>query len=201
MCQPAAIQALDRMSDGALHQGVVAKRLPPNLFELDAVIDDFAARQTPPLLLALDKVQDPQNLGACLRVADAAGVDAVITLKDGAAPLTGAVCKAASGAMDTVPIVMCTNLARAFRALKAAGVWIIGAADSAPISYFEADYRSPSCLVVGAEGRGLRHLTAAHCDLQVAIPMHGAVDSLNVATATAVCLFEASRQRTAGSPA
>ena len=152
-------------------------------------------RPTPPLLLVLDGVQDPHNLGACLRTADAAGVSAVIVPRDRAAGLTPTVRKVASGAAETMPLIQVVNLARTLRWLKERDVWIVGADDQAPKSLFEAPLSGALALVLGAEGPGLRRLTREHCDLLVAIPMAGAVESLNVSVAAGVLLFEAARQR------
>jgi 23S rRNA (guanosine2251-2'-O)-methyltransferase len=149
----------------------------------------------PPFLLILDGVQDPHNLGACLRSADAAGVDAVILPKDRSAPLSATARKVACGAAETVPVIRVTNLARSLRAIRDAGVWLYGAAGDAQQSLYEADLSGPLALVLGGEGRGLRRLTREHCDVLMAIPMAGSVSSLNVSVATGICLFEARRQR------
>ncbi|HHO68213.1 MAG TPA: 23S rRNA (guanosine(2251)-2'-O)-methyltransferase RlmB, partial [Gammaproteobacteria bacterium] len=149
-------------------------------------------------LLVLDGVQDPHNLGACLRSADAAGVHAVIVPRDRAAPLNGAARKVACGAADAVPLVRVTNLARTLRGLRDAGIWIYGAAGDAPQTLYEADLSGPLALVLGGEGKGLRRLTREHCDGLIAIPMAGSVSSLNVSVAAGICLFEARRQRAIG---
>ena len=148
-----------------------------------------------PLFLVLDHVQDPHNLGACLRTADAAGVRGVIITKDQAAGLSPVVAKVASGAAEAVPLYRVTNLARTLQWLKEAGLWIVGAAGEAPRSVFETDLNLPMALVMGAEGKGMRRLTRESCDLLVKIPMAGTVESLNVSVATGVLLFEAVRQR------
>jgi 23S rRNA (guanosine2251-2'-O)-methyltransferase len=153
--------------------------------------------QGEPLLLLLDGVTDPHNLGACLRVADGAGAHAVIAPKDHAVAINGTVAKVASGAAETVPYLMVTNLSRSIAALKEHGIRVVGAADDAPQTLHQADLRGPLALVLGAEGKGLRHLTRTSCDALVRIPMHGAVESLNVSVAAGVCLFEARRQRDA----
>jgi len=150
---------------------------------------------TQPLLLVLDGVTDPHNLGACLRVADGAGVHAVIAPKDHAAGINATVAKVASGAADTVPYFMVTNLARTLGELKERNIWVVGTSDQAPKTIYQADLRGPLALVLGAEGQGLRQLTSKSCDELVRIPMHGAVESLNVSVASAVCLYEARRQR------
>ncbi|OOG25382.1 23S rRNA (guanosine(2251)-2'-O)-methyltransferase RlmB [Thioalkalivibrio denitrificans] len=187
---------LERLCPGVRHQGVVAEGdALPALTEAD--LPERAAQAQDPLLLVLDGVTDPHNLGACLRTADAAGVMAVVVPKDRAAGLTPAVRKVASGAAESVPLVQVTNLARTLDALKAAGVWVAGTDDHAPQSLYQADLKGPLALVLGAEGQGMRRLTRDRCDLLVSIPMLGSVSSLNVSVAAGVCLFEAVRQRQA----
>jgi 23S rRNA (guanosine2251-2'-O)-methyltransferase len=187
---------LDRMVDGLRHQGAVA-RLRPGAESAAAGDFDVFLAELPAgaLLLVLDGVQDPHNLGACLRSADAAGVHAVIVPKDNSAPLSAVARNVASGAAESVPLYRVTNLARALRGLKEQGVWLIGAADDASATLFEADLTGPTALVLGGEGPGLRRLTREECDLLVHIPMAGTVSSLNVSVAAGVCLFEAVRQR------
>jgi 23S rRNA (guanosine2251-2'-O)-methyltransferase len=163
---------------------------------LDPLLGDL---DHPPLLLVLDGVTDPHNLGACLRSADAAGVDAVIAPRDRAGGLTPVACKVASGAAESVPFVQVTNLARTLRQLQTVHhCYVVGAAGEAATSLFAADLRGPLALVMGAEGEGLRRLTRETCDLLVCLPMAGRVESLNVSVATGVCLFEAVRQRARG---
>lgn len=184
---------LDRMTGHARHQGVVASIDPAKGFiALDDVLDATAATS---LLLVLDGVQDPHNLGACLRVADAFGVDAVIAPRDRAAGLNATVAKVASGAAESVPFVTVTNLARALRAIRECGVWIVGAADDAANDLRSVKLTGAVAWVFGAESEGLRRLTREHCDELVRIPMLGTVASLNVAVAAGVCLFETLRQR------
>ncbi|HGX92090.1 MAG TPA: 23S rRNA (guanosine(2251)-2'-O)-methyltransferase RlmB, partial [Candidatus Tenderia sp.] len=146
-------------------------------------------------LLILDGVQDPHNLGACLRSADAAGVDAVIVPKDKAAGLTPVVRKVACGAAESVPFYQVTNLARTLRELQELGVWLVGAAGEADTTVYQADLKGSLAIVMGAEEKGLRRLTREHCDSLIKIPMAGTVESLNVSVATGICLFEAVRQR------
>ena len=157
--------------------------------------DLLDAVEGPPLVLALDGVTDPHNLGACLRVADGAGVHAVVAPKDHAVGLNATVAKVASGAAETVPYLMVTNLARSLNELKERDIRIVGTSDDAPITLYEADLKGPLALVLGAEGKGMRQLTRKTCDLLVRIPMLGAVESLNVSVAAGVCLYEARRQR------
>ncbi len=187
---------LDGMTGHARHQGVTARVEEVALHvRLDDLLDDLAA---PPLLLVLDGVQDPHNLGACLRVADAAGVHAVIAPKDRAVGLNATVAKVASGAAESVPYITVTNLARTLREIKERGVWLVGSDDSAPQNLFQATLTGPLAMVMGAEGSGLRRLTRELCDLLIHIPMAGTVQNLNVSVATGVCLFEAVRQRLVG---
>ncbi len=175
------------------HQGVAARVQPlPQNHSLDDLLDSV---QGPPLLLVLDGVTDPHNLGACLRVADGAGAHAVIAPKDHAVGINATVAKVASGASETVPYFMVTNLARTLGELKERGIWCIGASDDAPKTLYQTDLTVPLALVLGAEGDGMRQLTRKTCDALVSIPMRGAVESLNVSVASGVCLYEALRQR------
>ena len=187
------------------HQGVVARvqalvqthSLDELLERLEASHADVPlAQRVQPLLLVLDGVTDPHNLGACLRVADGAGAHAVIAPKDHAAGINATVAKVASGAAETVPYFMVTNLARTLGELKERNIWVIGTSDTATQTVYDADLRGPVALVLGAEGDGMRQLTAKTCDQLVRIPMQGAVESQNVSVASGVCLFEAVRQRT-----
>ncbi len=187
---------LDVLVGGERHQGVVAEcnvaaspQLALNIPELLSGIDGA------PFLLVLDGVQDPHNLGACLRSADAAGVHAVIVPKDRAVGITPVVSKVACGAAEHVPLIQVTNLARALRQLQDEGVWLLGADERGETSLFDADLKGPLALVLGAEGQGLRRLTREQCDVLISVPMAGSVSSLNVSVATGVCLFEAVRQR------
>ena len=175
------------------HQGVVARVTPMSLSNsLDDTLDAVAG---PALLLVLDGVTDPHNLGACLRVADGAGAHAVIAPKDHAVGINATVAKVASGAAETVPYFMVTNLARTLNELKERDIRVIGTSDDAPKSLYDADLRGPVALVLGAEGSGLRQLTARTCEELVRLPMRGAVESLNVSVASGICLYEALRQR------
>lgn len=190
-----ARRELDALVDGARHQGAVAE-LSGELRHLPEDLDTvLASLEGPGLFLVLDGVQDPHNLGACLRTANAAGVAAVIVPKDRSAGLTPAARKVAVGAAETTPLLQVTNLARSLRQLADAGVWIVGAAGEAETSLYAADLAGPLALVLGAEGSGLRRLTREHCDLLVHLPMAGSVESLNVSVAAGVCLYEAVRQR------
>ena len=184
---------LDGVVGTRRHQGVVAKvdatRRELKLADVLDSLDENA------LILVLDGVQDPHNLGACLRVADAAGAHAVVAPKDRAVGLNATAVKVASGAADTVPYITVTNLARALREMQDAGVWIVGAAGEADKSIYDIDQKVPVAWVLGAEGDGLRRLTRDTCDALARIPMHGSVESLNVSVASGICLFEARRQR------
>jgi 23S rRNA (guanosine2251-2'-O)-methyltransferase len=175
------------------HQGVAARvQAVPTAHSLDDLLDQV---EGPPLLLVLDGVTDPHNLGACLRVADGVGAHAVIAPKDHAAGINATVAKVASGAAETVPYFMVTNLARTLGELKERSIWCIGASDDAPKTLYQADLKGPVALVLGAEGTGMRQLTRKSCDELVSIPMRGAVESLNVSVASGVCLYEVLRQR------
>ena len=187
------------------HQGVVARvDALQRSHSLDETLEAVDARGEPALVLVLDGVTDPHNLGACLRVADGAGAHAVVAPKDHAVGLNATVAKVASGAAETVPYFMVTNLARTIGELKERDIRVIGTAEDAPRSIYELDLTGPVALVFGAEGSGLRQLTAKSCDELVHLPMRGAVESLNVSVASGVCLYEAARQRlalVAGKPA
>ena len=187
---------LDKRVSG-VHQGVVAQVAESREWSEDDLLERLAGQSAPPFLLILDGVTDPHNLGACLRTADATGVQAVIVPKDKSASLSPTVRKVACGAAETVPLVRVTNLARFMRRLQDDGVWLIGTAGEATSSLHQADFTGPVALVMGAEGKGMRRLTREHCDLLIQIPMEGQVESLNVSVATGVCLYEALRQRLA----
>ena len=185
-------------SDSPVHQGVAALCQWRDTVKDEAFLNVLLDKLPhPPLLLILDEVTDPHNLGACLRTADAAGVDAVIVPRDNSATMNLTVRKVASGAAEKVNLVAVTNLSRTMAALQQRGIWISGAAGEATQSLYEADLTGPRALVMGSEGKGLRRLTREHCDFLIAIPMAGAVSSLNVSVAAGVCLFEAIRQRQA----
>ena len=188
--------SLDKLAEGGRHQGVVAEIVPRASDPETQLEEALEAAEGAPLLLVLDGVQDPHNLGACLRSADAAGVTAVIAPRDRAAGLTPVARKVAAGAAETVPFVPVVNLARVLRDLQGRGIWLVGTDDTADKTLFEADLTGPVALVMGSEGEGLRRLTRECCDQLVSIPMAGAVESLNVSVATGIVLFEAVRQRT-----
>ncbi|MBT2375015.1 MULTISPECIES: 23S rRNA (guanosine(2251)-2'-O)-methyltransferase RlmB [Pseudomonas] len=178
-----------------VHQGVVADVSPSQVWG-EAMLDELLDRtEGAPLLLVLDGVTDPHNLGACLRSADAAGALAVIVPKDKSATLTPVVRKVACGAAEVIPLVAVTNLARTLEKLQQRGLWVVGTAGEAEVSIYDQDLTGPTILIMGAEGKGMRRLTREHCDYLVKLPMAGSVSSLNVSVATGVCLFEALRQR------
>ncbi len=188
------------------HQGVAARvQEIKQVHSLDELLENLEAsnaelppaERIQPLILVLDGVTDPHNLGACLRVADGAGVHAVIAPKDNAAGINATVAKVASGAAETVPYFMVTNLARTLNELKERNIWVIGTSDQATKTLYQIDFTGAVALVLGAEGEGMRQLTAKTCDQLVSIPMLGAVESLNVSVASGVCLYEAVRQRSA----
>jgi 23S rRNA (guanosine2251-2'-O)-methyltransferase len=181
----------------ATHQGVYAEVRPLEPWDEAKLLDALGTAETA-LVLALDGVQDPHNLGACLRTADACGALAVVVPKDRAAQLNATVRKVAAGAAETTPLVTVTNLARTLKLLKEAGLWIAGAAAEAPKYAHETDLSGPIALVMGAEGTGLRQLTRQTCDFLVRLPQLGAVESLNVSVATGMLLYEAVRQRSKG---
>ena len=188
-------QTLDRLTGHARHQGIAARMRRGKFSTQDLDILLTTVTTELPLYLVLDGIQDPHNLGACLRTADGAGARAVIIPRDRAVGMTATVAKVASGAAETVPVVQVTNLARALRQLKEAGVWVVGASGDAEKSIYQTDLNRPLALVLGAEGKGLRENTRNHCDFLAHIPMAGAVASLNVSVAAAVCLYEAVRQQ------
>jgi 23S rRNA (guanosine2251-2'-O)-methyltransferase len=186
---------LDKLADGMNHQGIVLEvALPEELSENDlkVAVEHLAENA---LFLVLDNVQDPHNLGACLRTADATGVHGIIITKDNAVGITPTVCKVASGAAETVPVYVVTNLARTLRWLKTEGVWVVGTAGEAESTLFKSDFTVPMALVIGAEEKGMRRLTREQCDFLVKLPMLGTVESLNLSVATGVLLYEVLRQR------
>lgn len=192
------LSELDKLSGQQRHQGVIAGFKGSNLTSegsLQAILDSIEAT---PLILVLDGIQDPHNLGACLRTAEAAGVNLVVICKDRSVGITPVVRRAASGAAETLKVIQATNLARVLRELKKHGIWLTGTSDQASDSLYATDLTGPLALVMGNEGTGLRRLTTELCDYLVRIPMAGQVESLNVSVATGVCLYEINRQRQTG---
>jgi 23S rRNA (guanosine2251-2'-O)-methyltransferase len=188
------VASLKKALGDVAHQGVAADIAPLPPWSEEQLLTALQT-VTAPLLLALDGVQDPRNLGACLRTADACGALAVIVPRDRAAQVTPAVRKVAAGAVETTPVVVVTNLARMLKLLKSAGLWVIGADAAADKPARELDFKGPVVLVLGSEGSGLRHLTREHCDFMAKLPQLGAVESLNVSVAAGMLLYEAVRQR------
>lgn len=185
---------LNQKADGN-HQGVIAMRQPQRGYSEKNLEEELDKIEGTPLILVLDGVTDPHNLGACLRTADAAGVHMVIAPKDNSAPLNAVASKIACGAAEAIPYIQVTNLSRTLKDLQQRGIWITGTAGEAKQSVYQADLKGPTALVMGAEGKGMRRLTREHCDYLINIPMAGEVSSLNVSVATGVCLFEIVRQR------
>ncbi|MGG6461643.1 23S rRNA (guanosine(2251)-2'-O)-methyltransferase RlmB [Solilutibacter silvestris] len=190
-----ASQALDGVAGGLRHQGVIARYAAAKTYDEHDLKEIVEAADGRALILVLDEVQDPHNLGACLRSAAAAGAHAVVIPRDKAASITATVRKTSAGAADRLPVVRVTNLARCLKALQQQGVWIYGLAGETETSLYSIDLRGNVALVLGAEGDGLRRLTREHCDQLVRIPMPGAMESLNVSVAAGISLFEAVRQR------
>jgi len=189
------VAEVDGLLPGLVHQGVVARVEPAKSVDENEFLRTLDVAAKAPLILVLDGVQDPHNLGACLRTADAVGADALVVPRDRASGLTPVVRKVAAGAAETVPLVQVTNLARFLRTLKEEGVWVVGTDGEADKLHYEVDLKGPLALVLGAEGAGMRRLTRDVCDHVVRLPMLGAVQSLNVSVATGVVLYEALRQR------
>lgn len=191
-------RVLDDKSDGEQHQGVIARIKPGKVLtehDLDDIISLTEKNGNLPFLLILDGVTDPHNLGACLRNADAAGVQAIIVPKDNAAKITATVRKVAVGAAESVPLVQVTNLSRTMKHLQQMGIWVVGTAGETDTCLYDVKLSGPIALVMGAEGKGMRRLTRENCDQLVKLPMAGNVSSLNVSVATGICLFEMVRQR------
>jgi 23S rRNA (guanosine2251-2'-O)-methyltransferase len=194
--QSVSAAGIAKLVGDVAHQGAVAAVRPLRAWDEHDLIESLSQTAGDPLLLILDGVTDPHNLGACLRTADAAGAHAVLIPKDRAATVDGVVRKVAAGAAEFIPVASVTNLARALDMLKERGIWVVGTDGEAPQSLYEADLKRPLGLVLGAEGAGMRRLTRERCDFLVRIPMAGQVESLNVSVAAGVALFEARRQRT-----
>jgi len=190
-----AKKKLDKMADGKSHQGIVIELEMPAVHSENEMKHRIQSFTEVPFFLILDQVQDPHNLGACLRTADAAGVHGIIISKDNSSGITPTVCKVACGAAETVPVYQVTNLARTLRWLKDQNIWIVGMTGEAEQSIFSADFTMPLALVMGAEATGMRRLTQQQCDFLLKIPMKGQVESLNVSVAAAVVVYEVFKQR------
>ena len=186
---------LDRLAKGEPHQGIIAKVLLPSLPGQKALIDFITNLTSNPLILILDSIQDPRNLGACLRSANAAGVDCVVINKDGSAPINSVVYKTSAGAINQLKIFQVTNLVRVIKALQSKELWVVGLDGSAKTSIYDVNLSDSLVIVMGTEGKGLRQLIKKTCDYLATIPMTGNVESLNVSVATGIALFESRRQR------
>ncbi len=193
--QQANKQKLDKLTNNQTHQGIAAEILLPTLPNLDGLINHVEKLNNNSLILILDSIQDPRNLGACLRSANAAGVDCVVINKDGSAPINALVHKTSAGALNQLKIFSVTNLSRTIKALQDHNIWVIGLDGATDHSLYQIDLTTSSAIIMGAEGSGLRTLTKKSCDQLAMIPMQGNVESLNVSVATGIALFEASRQR------
>ena len=186
---------LDRLAKGELHQGIIAEVILPPLPGEDVLIADINKISSIPLVLILDSIQDPRNLGACLRSANAAGIDCVVINKDGSSPINAVVHKTSAGAINTLKIFQVTNLTRTIKALQKNGLWVIGLDGGASTTIYDVNLADATAIVMGAEGKGIRQLIKKTCDQLVNIPMTGSVESLNVSVATGITLFESKRQR------
>ncbi|WP_371376595.1 23S rRNA (guanosine(2251)-2'-O)-methyltransferase RlmB [Thalassotalea aquiviva] len=191
-------KALDEKSKGEQHQGIIARVKPGKVYsenDLTDIVGSALGQKQIPFILVLDGVTDPHNLGACLRNADAAGVQAIVVPKDNAARITSTVRKVAVGAAESIPLVQVTNLTRSLKALQEMGLWVVGTAGEATESIYQCQLTGPIALVMGAEDKGMRRLTRETCDQLIKLPMAGSVSSLNVSVASGICLFEIVRQR------
>lgn len=189
-----AAAVLDKLTGGSRHQGVAAAIAGLTVMDDYAALD-YLGNLKDPLILVLDGIEDPRNYGACLRTAEGAGADLVVSGRNRGVDITPVVSKVASGAAETQPIARVANLARFLRSLQALNIWIVGTDERAPITLYEANLSGALAVVMGAEGKGMRHLTREHCDVLVRLPMRGMVESLNIAVAAGVCLYECVRQR------
>jgi 23S rRNA (guanosine2251-2'-O)-methyltransferase len=186
---------LDRIAKGEAHQGIISEVILPPLLTEDGLLTSIEDLQTIPLILILDSIQDPRNLGACLRSANAAGVSHVIINKDGSAPINALVHKTSAGAINSLQIFHVTNLSRTIKSIQEKGVWVIGLDSDSSSKIYDVDLSDPIAVVMGAEGKGIRQLIKKTCDQLVTIPMSGNIESLNVSVATGIALFESKRQR------
>ena len=186
---------LDKISKGETHQGVISEIIPPPILNEDSFFNSIATFNQKPMILILDSVQDPRNLGACLRSANAAGVSHVVISKDSSAPINSLVHRTSAGALNSLQIFHVTNLSRTIKQIKKRDIWVVGLDGSTQTSLFDINFTGSIAIVVGSEGKGIRPLIKKNCDQVVSIPMSGNVESLNVSVATAVTLFEIKRQR------
>ena len=186
---------LDKISKGEIHQGVISEIILPPILNEDSLVNSIATFDQKPMILILDSVQDPRNLGACLRSANAAGVSHVIINKDGSAPINSLVHRASAGAINNLQIFHVTNLSRTIKEIQKRGIWVLGLDGNTQSSIYSVNLDGAIAIVVGSEGKGIRQLIKKTCDQVVSIPMSGNIESLNVSVATAITLFEVKRQR------
>ncbi len=186
---------LDRIAKGEIHQGVISEVILPPLMNEESLLNSISGNATKPLILILDSIQDPRNLGACLRSANAAGVEHVVINKDGSAPINALVHKTSAGAINTLRIYHVTNLSRTIKDLQKRGVWVIGLDGNSQSTIYDVNLTDSTAIVMGSEGKGIRQLIKKTCDQIVTIPMSGNIESLNVSVATGIALFESKRQR------
>ena len=186
---------LDRIAKGEVHQGVISEVILPPLLTEDALLNSIENLKVKPLILILDSIQDPRNLGACLRSANAAGVSHVIINKDGSAPINALVHKTSAGAINSLQIFHVTNLSRSIKSIQEKGIWVIGLDGDSSSKIYDVNLTDPTAIVMGTEGKGIRQLIKKTCDQLVTIPMSGNIESLNVSVATGIALFECKRQR------
>ncbi len=191
-------KTLDKLTNNGRHQNIVINCKPLPIKNQDTLAEILAELTVPPFLIILDEIQDPHNLGACLRTSEASGVHAVIVPENRACKLTSTVRMVSTGAAESIPLIQVTNLARTMSWLKEQGIWLVGTDENSQASIFETKLTGPLALVLGSEGSGMRHLTKATCDMTASIPMFGKVKSLNISVAAGVCLYEAVRQRISG---
>jgi len=186
---------LDRIAKGEVHQGVISEVILPPLLTEDALLNSIENLKVKPLILILDSIQDPRNLGACLRSANAAGVSHVIINKDGSAPINALVHKTSAGAINSLQIFHVINLSRTIKLIQEKGIWVIGLDGDSSSKIYDVNLTDPTAIVMGTEGKGIRQLIKKTCDQLVTIPMSGNIESLNVSVATGIALFESKRQR------
>ncbi len=186
---------LDRIAKGEIHQGVISEVILPPLLDEESLLNSISEKSTKPLILILDSIQDPRNLGACLRSANAAGVEHVVINKDGSAPINALVHKTSAGAINTLNIYHVTNLSRTIKDLQKRGLWVIGLDGNSQSTIYDVNLTDATAIVMGSEGKGIRQLIKKTCDQIVTIPMSGNIESLNVSVATGIALFESKRQR------
>jgi len=194
-CDFASRRELDGIEATVPHQGVIAFVSPTSYIDVETLVENAQGGESPPLLIMLDGIQDPRNLGAIIRTADAVGADGIVIPRNRAAGVTTAAHKASAGSLEYMPIAQVTNLTRTIEMFKSAGIWVVGADGQAPTNYTQADFTVPICLVLGSEAAGLRRLVKEKCDLLVRLPMFGHLPTLNVSVATGVLLYEVVRQR------